>query len=58
MLTAFLIATLVIFSFNLLIATYSISVNMQENKVNIYGITILFLSLIMTSWNIYCLINI
>ena len=56
-LTAFLITTLVVFSINLLIAIYAISINMQEGRVNSYGVIILVLSLIMTSWNIYCLIN-
>ena len=56
-LTAFQITTLVVFSINLLIAIYAISINMQEGRVNSYGVIILVLSLIMTSWNIYCLIN-
>lgn len=57
MITAFLIATLVVFSLNLLLSLYAFAINVQEKTVNYYGIVMIMLPLIMVSWNIYCLIE-
>jgi len=58
MITAFLITTLIVFSINLLFAIYALLINSQDGEVNGYGIALICVSLLMVSWNIYCLINI
>jgi len=57
MILAFLIATLVIFSFNLIISLIAIGIQIQVGQVSIIHLINIVLALIMISWNIVALIS-
>lgn len=57
MILAFLIATLVIFSFNLIISLLAVGVQIQIGQVSVIHLINIVLALIMISWNIVALIS-
>jgi hypothetical protein len=57
MILSFLIATLVIFSFNLIISLLAIGVSIQIQQVSLIHLINVVIALIMISWNIVALIS-
>lgn len=57
MILAFLIATLIIFSFNLIISLLAVGVQIQIGQVSVIHLINIVLALIMISWNIVALIS-
>jgi len=57
MILAFLIATLVIFSFNLIVSLLAVGIQIQLGEVSIIHLINIVLALIMISWNIVALIS-